>query len=91
MDRHKCTDTMSGATFSSALHLSWHGWLEDGKNLVVAELQRAPGAVMTTAALWYHRARSRRQLLKLDARMREDIGMTARQVQHEAAKCFWES
>lgn len=87
MDRHNCTDTISGAALSSALPLSWHGWLEDGKRLLVAEVKRA----MMQIKRWDQRARSRRQLAQMDERLLRDIGLTQRQARHEAAKAFWEN
>lgn len=85
MDRHNCTDTISGATLSSALPLSWHGWLEDGKRLLVAEIKRT----VATIKLWQYRARSRHQLRELDAHLRQDIGLTSQQITRETAKPFW--
>ncbi len=87
MDRHNCTDTISGAALSSALPHSWHGWLEDGKNLLVADVKRA----MTRMKFWIARDRSRRELAQLDDHLLADIGLTRDQAQIEAAKRFWEN
>jgi len=42
-------------------------------------------------AWWCERSRSRRELLKMDHRMREDIGVTEADVWHEARLWFWQS
>lgn len=39
--------------------------------------------------LWCRRARGRRKLLQLDARLLRDIGVTADEARYEAAKPFW--
>ena len=38
---------------------------------------------------WRHRARSRRQLLRLDERQLQDIGIDRRAAEEEARKPFW--
>lgn len=85
MDRHNCTDTMSAATLSSALPLTWHGWLEDGKALIVSDVQ----ALWAVLKLWRARQHARRQLQDMDDRLLNDIGMTRKQVVAEARKPFW--
>ncbi len=86
MTRHNCTDTISGAALSSALPLTWHSWLEDGKRLAKGELKRA----MVTIKFWMQRSRSRRSLSELDQRLLDDIGMTQFQAAKEAKKAFWQ-
>ena len=39
--------------------------------------------------LWYARARERRSLSRLDARLMRDIGVSADEAAREAAKPFW--
>ncbi|MBL4614740.1 MAG: DUF1127 domain-containing protein [Magnetovibrio sp.] len=86
MDRYNCTNTISGTSLSSALPLSWHGWLDDGKRLLIAEVKRT----MYTLKQWSQRTRARRQLAKLDEHLLRDIGLTKRQVRQETSKAFWE-
>lgn len=85
MNRDNCTDTFDGIALSSALPLTWHGWLEDGKQLMVRELARAVATVKT----WTQRSRSRRQLTQLDAYLLDDIGLTKADVARESEKPFW--
>ena len=40
-------------------------------------------------ALWFGRARQRRDLAELDAHLLEDIGVTPGEARREAAKPFW--
>lgn len=40
-------------------------------------------------SLWSHRARSRRALRALDARLLDDIGMTRAQAERQACKWAW--
>jgi len=42
-----------------------------------------------TARLWAERARQRRHLARLDARLLEDIGLTATEAAAEVEKPFW--
>lgn len=86
MNRDNCTDTFDGVVLSPALPLTWHGWLEDGKQLMVRELARAVATVKT----WTMRARSRRQLAQLDAYLLDDIGLTNADVARESDKPFWQ-
>ncbi len=44
-----------------------------------------------TVCLWRHRARQRRQLLRLDARMLSDIGIKTDAQRHEGLKPFWQN
>ena len=87
MDRHNCTDTMSGAALSSALSLSWHGWLNDGRKLMLRELKRA----MVIVKAWRHRRCVRRDLQRLDERLLRDIGLTPAQARREIEKPLWRS
>lgn len=48
-------------------------------------LRRAAG----TVAVWHERARSRRLLAQMDARLRKDIGLDAVAAWHESSKPFW--
>lgn len=43
-----------------------------------------------TVTKWDQRHHSRRELLKLDHKQLEDIGMTYRQARAEAARYFWQ-
>jgi uncharacterized protein YjiS (DUF1127 family) len=53
-------------------------------------LRRAAFAeIARTVALWFARARQRRDLADLDAHLLKDIGVTRRQAAREAAKPFW--
>lgn len=85
MVRDNCTDTIYGAGLSQAVSLSWRGWLEDGKALAVREMK----AAAVTVKAWVLRARSRRHLRQLDARLLADVGLTRVQSIEEAQKPFW--
>ncbi|HEY9164522.1 MAG TPA: DUF1127 domain-containing protein [Magnetovibrio sp.] len=61
-------------------------WLRDGVRLTVFEALRATAQVRT----WYLRARSRRQLAALDARLLQDIGVSRAAQQNETRKPFWQ-
>ncbi len=54
---------------------------------------RSVGAVLGAAAVtvldWQRRARERRMLLGLDARMLRDVGLTPADAEREARKPFW--
>lgn len=53
-------------------------------------LRQAPVADLIHAlALWFGRARQRRDLSELDAHLLKDIGVTPGQAAREAAKPFW--
>lgn len=85
MDRHNCTDTISGVMYDVSLPLSWRGWLADGKRLLAVEVLHA----LTTVRVWRRRAHSRRQIEHLDEHLRRDIGLTREQLRREATKPFW--
>jgi len=85
MDRHNCTDTIPGAALSSALSLSWQGWLNDGKKLIVREIER----VTITVRVWRQRRRARHALTRLDDRLLRDIGFTREHMKREIQKPFW--
>ena len=86
MNRDNCIDTFNGIAPSPALPLTWHGWLEDGKQLMVREIARVTATVKT----WAMRSRSRRQLAELDDFLLDDIGLTKTQVARESDKPFWQ-
>ena len=86
MTHDNCTDTFGDIALSSALPLTWQGWLEDGKQLMVREVKRVAATVRT----WTMRSRSRRQLAHLDAVLLDDIGLTKAQVERESEKPFWQ-
>ena len=87
MVRDNCIDTLSGAPLSSTviMSLTWRGWLANGKGLFAREVMRAATQVNS----WTRRARQRRELAALDARLLNDIGITPDQVQDEVRKPFW--
>ncbi|HEY9079014.1 DUF1127 domain-containing protein [Magnetovibrio sp.] len=89
MDRHNCTDTISGAALSSALSLSWHGWLNDGKRLIVREFNRVPAAIVTTVRMWRRRNCARNSIRTMDEHMLRDIGLSPEQARLETQKPFW--
>jgi len=62
-------------------------WLRDGRRLVAAEV----AGVLPGLAVWHRRARDRRALAQLDARMLSDIGMTREQAECETNKRFWQA
>ncbi|MEG3618483.1 DUF1127 domain-containing protein [Magnetovibrio sp. PR-2] len=86
MNRDNCTDTFNGIDFTPALPLTWHSWLDDGKQLMVRELARA----VVTLKTWMTRSRSRRHLAGLDAYLLDDIGLTKAQAVRESEKPFWQ-
>lgn len=85
MVRDNCTDTIYGTGLSQAVSLSWRGWLEDGKALAAREMK----AAAATVKAWTVRARTRRHLRHLDARLLADVGLTRVQALEEAHKPFW--
>jgi len=89
MDRHNCTDTISGAALSSALSLSWHGWLNDGKKLIAREFNRVPAVIAATVRVWRRRDCARSSLRSMDEHLLRDIGFTPDQARREAQKPFW--
>ena len=89
MDRHNCTDTISGAALSSALSLSWHGWLNDGKKLIVREFNRVPATIAATVRVWRRRNCARSSLRSMDEHLLRDIGFTPEQARRETHKPFW--
>jgi uncharacterized protein YjiS (DUF1127 family) len=48
------------------------------------------GTLARLLAFWFARARSRRELAKLDARMLDDIGVTREQADAQARKLPWQ-
>ena len=48
-------------------------------------------AGLSRAGLFWHRARTRRALLNLDARQLRDVGLSHEMAQHEGCKPFWRS
>lgn len=52
-------------------------------------LARRAGGLLATLARWNTRARERRQLLALDARMLADIGISRGDALAEGRKPFW--
>ena len=46
-------------------------------------------AALALVGQWRERARQRRQLARLDARMLRDIGVTAAEAERECEKPFW--
>lgn len=88
MVQHNCIDTLSGASLSPTVTMSptWRGWFQDGKRLLVAETLR----LFAQAQAWDRRARARRRLAALDARLLDDIGLSPDDVKREAAKAFWQ-
>jgi len=89
MDRHDCTDTIRGAALSSALSLSWHGWLNDGKTLIMREFNRVPATIMATVHTWRRRNCARSSIRGMDEHMLHDIGLTPEQARRETHKPFW--
>ena len=49
----------------------------------------APRTAAAALALWSERARQRRALRALDARLRRDVGLSPAEVEAEARKPFW--
>ena len=47
------------------------------------------GGLIQRIALWGHLWRSRRALARLDAQLLDDLGLSARIAEREAAKPFW--
>lgn len=87
MAQDNCIDTLNGASLSPSVTLSptWRGWLLDGKRLMATQLKHAFTGVQT----WVRRAKARRQLAELDARMLADVGLTREQALDEINKPFW--
>lgn len=47
--------------------------------------------VLATLAIWRRRSRTRRHLMRLDARNLDDTGLTFAQQREEAGKWFWQA
>jgi len=47
------------------------------------------GSLLSVAAAWFERARSRDTLARMDDRMLADIGLTRAEAESEAARPFW--
>lgn len=82
MATENCIDTIPESVTMSP---TWRGWVEDGKRLISAEILCAAALVKT----WGQRSRSRRHLGTLDARLLQDVGLSAQVAQREAQKPFW--
>ncbi len=57
--------------------------------LIRLDLSGMLAAAHDAFSAWRERERSRHELLKLDARLRKDIGISYADAHHEAAKPFW--
>jgi uncharacterized protein YjiS (DUF1127 family) len=51
--------------------------------------QAAVAHILHTLALWFGRARQRRDLAELDAHLLKDVGLTPYEARRESAKPFW--
>lgn len=87
MVRDNCINTIPDMRLSApvSMSLTWRGWLDDGKRLLVSEATQFVNRIQT----YRNRHRWRRDLALLDARLLADIGMTPKQARHEAQKPFW--
>ena len=52
------------------------------------QIVRVPSGLGRWGMYW-HRARTRRALLKLDAQQLRDVGLSAEMARHEGCKPFW--
>ena len=80
-----CMDTISWRTTSPELVPSWRQWLRMGFRKAGRDLVE----LLEMLATWSQRARERRQLMTLDERMLQDIGVSNADVWQEARKPFW--
>jgi len=87
MVQNNCTDTMLESSASMPISPTWRSWFRDGKRLLSAEVRR----VLSLGSVWVGRARSRRQLGGLDARLLKDIGKTHQESRAESQKPFWKA
>ncbi len=55
----------------------------------VSAVGRLIGAVWEVLTAWQRRLRMRTHLANMDAHQLEDVGLTRKQVEHEASKSFW--
>jgi uncharacterized protein YjiS (DUF1127 family) len=53
--------------------------------------RNSPANLLTRLPIWRERARSRRLLRRLDARMLRDVGLSRSDVDRECAKHFWQA
>ncbi len=61
-----------------------------GRGSLAGAMTHAMDSLFDTLALWRHRITTRRELARLDERMMRDIGVSQFDVEHEAAKPFWQ-
>lgn len=85
MNAHKCTDTILAQALATDVSFTWSDWINAGKRLLIGEIAK----VVPMVRVWNHRAKSRRQLAKLNAVLLDDIGLSAEQAHIECAKPFW--
>lgn len=83
-----CPDTMNDMRLSktATINLSWRVWFRDGVRLLGLEASRTWALLKTCRC----RARSRRHLAALDARLLQDIGVSRTAALNEARKPFWQ-
>lgn len=73
--------------------IAFEEWLHDRLQPESAESRfwKAMSQLRRTITPYWQRARTRRQLATLDARMLEDIGISRAEMLDEAAKPFWKA
>lgn len=87
MVRDNCIDTLPGIGLSASVNMSltWRGWLQDGKRLIVHTLMRAVAGIKACD----RNARSRRQLAALDADQLADVGISRDQAYRATRGPLW--
>ena len=73
-----------------AMHLAYETY-SSRRPAAQPEIATLLGAPIATAHLWLSRWRERRELLRLDGHMLEDIGIDRRTAEEMAARPFWQA
>ena len=85
MSAPNCMDTISWRTTGTEYVPSWRQWLETGFRKAVRDLLE----LLEMVAVWSQRSRERRQLMTLDDRMLQDIGVSRSDAWREFEKPVW--
>jgi uncharacterized protein YjiS (DUF1127 family) len=65
--------------------VTWRGWIKTGAGMLVRDFRD----LLDTLLEWQRRTNSRRELLTLDRRLLDDIGISRIDALREGGKPFW--
>ncbi len=82
MIHSNCIDTMNRNT---VLPMTWLGWMKTGTGMLVRDFRD----LLDNLLEWQRRTNSRRELLALDRRLLDDIGISRIDAVREGNKPFW--